>query len=163
MSVPVLNGYDDGIRTIERATMTTMLSSGDLELLQKPAFAALALQLPGGALQNTIMWYRVDDDSLRMIAPEASAKARALQRSPQVAIAIHDPGTSYDYLEIRGRADVIADDAAARVELREIARRYIGERADGYVDALSDAPRVLIVVRPERVRRHTGNPVPTSG
>ncbi len=163
MSVPVLNGQDDGIRTIERATMTTMLSSGDLELLQKPAFAALALQLPGGALQNTIMWYRVDDDSLRMIAPEASAKARALQRSPQVAIAIHDPGNSYDYLEIRGRADVIADDAAARVELREIARRYIGERADGYVDALSDAPRVLIVVRPERVRRHTGNPVPTSG
>lgn len=143
--------------------MTTMLSDGDLELLQKPAFAALALQLPGGALQNTIMWYRVDQDSLRMIAPEASAKARALQRSSQVAVAIHDPGNSYDYLEIRGRADVIADDAAARAELREIARRYIGERADGYVESLSDAPRVLIVVRPERVRRHTGNPVPTSG
>lgn len=163
MSVPVQNGDTSGTRTTERAPMTTMLSSGDLELLQKPAFAALALQLPGGALQNTIMWYRVDRDSLRMIAPEASAKARALQRSPQVAVAIHDPDNSYDYLEIRGRAEVVTDDAAARAELREIARRYIGERADGYVEALSDAPRVLIVVQPGRVRRHKGNPVLYSG
>ena len=84
--------------------MTMMLDGADLELLQRPAFAALALQLPDGTLQNTIMWYRVAQDSLRMIAPAASAKARALQRTPQVAIAVHDPDNSYDYLEIRGRA-----------------------------------------------------------
>ncbi|HYI13917.1 MAG TPA: TIGR03618 family F420-dependent PPOX class oxidoreductase [Thermomicrobiales bacterium] len=143
--------------------MTMMLAGADLELLQRPAFAALAVRLPGGALQNTIMWYRVDQDTLRMIAPAASAKARALQRSPQVAVAIHDPDNSYDYLEIRGHAEVVADDAAARAELREIAGRYIGERAGAYVAALSDAPRVLIVVRPDRVRRHRGAPVPAAG
>ncbi len=143
--------------------MTTIMTSADLELLARPAFAALALQLPDGTLQNSIMWYRVEQDSLRMIAPAASAKARALQRSPQVAVAVHDPDNSYDYLEIRGRADVVADDVAARAELREIAKRYIGERAEAYVQSLSDAPRVLIVVRPERVRRHKGNPVPTAG
>ena len=132
----------------------------DLDLLRRPAFAALALQLPGGALQNTIMWYRVDQDTLRMIAPAASAKARALQRSQTVAVAVHDPDNSYDYLELRGRAQIVADDAAARLELREIAKRYIGEHAGAYVAALSDAPRVLIVIRPERVRRHRSNPVP---
>lgn len=138
----------------------TAIGEADLELLRQPAFAALALQLPDGALQNTIMWYRVEQDTLRMIAPAASAKARALQRSSRVAIAVHDPHNSYDYLEIRGRAEVIADDAAARAELREIAKRYIGERADAYVDALSDAPRVLIVVQPERIRRNRSQPVP---
>jgi PPOX class probable F420-dependent enzyme len=142
--------------------MATMLSENERELLEKPGFAALALQLPGGALQNTIMWYRVDEDTLRMIAPAASAKARALQRSPQVAVAVHDPDNSYDYVEIRGRAEIVTDDAAARAELRQIAARYIGERAEPYVQALSDAPRVVIVVYPERVRRHTGNPVPAS-
>ena len=141
----------------------TTLGDESLDLLQRPAFATLALQLPNGTMQNTIMWYRVDQDTLRMIAPAASAKARALQRSPQVAVAIQDPENSYDYLEIRGRAEVVAADATARAELREIARRYIGERADAYVQALSDAPRVLIVVHPDRVRRHRGNPVPTSG
>jgi PPOX class probable F420-dependent enzyme len=133
----------------------------DLELLRMPAFAALALVLPDGSLQNTIMWYRVEEGSLRMIAPAASAKARAMQRSPRVAIAVHDPDNSYDYLEIRGHAEVIADDTAARVELREIAKRYIGDRAGAYVDGLSDAPRVLIRVQPERVRRHrAAAPVP---
>jgi PPOX class probable F420-dependent enzyme len=143
--------------------MNVVFDEADRALLQTPAFAALALQLPGGALQNTIMWYRVEQHTLRMIAPAASAKARALQRSPAVAIAVHAPDNSYDYLEIRGRAEVIADDAAARAELREIAKRYIGERADDYVDSLSDAARVLIVVRPERVRRNRSHPVPSSG
>lgn len=143
--------------------MAISLADTDLELLERPAFAALALQLPDGTLQNTIMWYRVVQDTLRMIAPAASAKAQALQRSPQVAVAVHDPDNSYDYLEIRGRADVVADDDAARAELREIAERYIGERADAYVQSLSEAPRVLIVVRPRRVRRHKGAPVPSTG
>jgi len=134
--------------------MTMMFGESDLDFLERPAFATLALVLPDGALQNTIMWYRADRDTLRMIAPMASVKARALPRSPQVAIAVHAPDNPYDYLEIRGRADILADDAAARTELREIAKRYIGERASAYVEALSDAPRVLIVVRPERVRRH---------
>lgn len=142
--------------------MAGTFSDADLDLLGQPAFATLALQLPDGELQNTIMWYRVDGDTLRMIAPAASAKARALQRSPQVAVAVHAPDNPYDYLEIRGRADIIADDAAARVELREIAKRYIGERADAYVQSLSDAQRVLIVVRPARVRRHASQQ-PSSG
>lgn len=143
--------------------MPTPFDEAALELLHQPAFAALALTLPDGRLQNTIMWYRVTQGTLRMIAPAASVKARALLQSPQVAVAVHDPGNSYDYLEIRGSAEVIADDAAARAELREIAKRYIGERAGAYVAALSDAPRVLIVVRPERVRRNRSNPVPSGG
>ncbi len=142
--------------------MTAAFAGADHDLLDRPAFAALALELPDGTLQNTIMWYRVVEDTLRMIAPAASAKARALQRSPQVAVAIHDPDNSYDYLEIRGRADVVADNAAARAELREIAKRYIGERAESYVQSMNDAPRVMIVVRPVRVRRHRGAPPPTN-
>jgi PPOX class probable F420-dependent enzyme len=138
------------------------IEANDRELLERPAFAALAIQLPNGDLQNTMMWYRHVDDTLRMIAPAASAKARALQRSSRVAVAVHDPENAYDYLEIRGHADVIADDGAARSELREIARRYIGERADGYVERLSDAPRVLLVIHADRVRRHQGTPIPAT-
>ena len=141
----------------------TTFRENELDLLRRPAFASLALTLPDGALQNTIMWYRVHQDTLRMIAPAASVKARALQRSPRVAIAVHDPDNSYDYVEIRGSAEIIPDDAGARAELREIAKRYIGERAEEYVSALSDAPRVMIVVAPERVRRHRGAPVSSSG
>lgn len=86
-----------------------------------------------------------------------------MQRSPRVAVAIHDPATSCDYVEIRGRAEVIANAAAARAELRDIARRYVGERADADVGTWSYASRAIIVVWPERARRHRGSPVPTFG
>lgn len=143
--------------------MRTTFNQAEQEFLGRPAFATLALVLPGGALQNTNMWYRVERDNLRMIAPAASAKARALRRSPRVAILVSDPDNPYEYLEIRGHADVVADDSAARAELRLIAERYVGERAGAYVESLSDAPRVLIVVRPERIRRHRSAPVPAGG
>ncbi|MGH9174924.1 MAG: pyridoxamine 5'-phosphate oxidase family protein, partial [Vicinamibacterales bacterium] len=86
--------------------------------LEKPAFAKLALRLPGDTLQNTVMWYRLEQDTLRMIAPAASAKARALQRSPEVAIVVDDPENPYAYVEVRGRAEIVRDDLAARNELR---------------------------------------------
>ena len=143
--------------------METTFTDEDRAFLERPAFAALALTLPNGALQNSNMWYRLEQDSLRMIAPAASAKARALRRSPRVAVLVSDPDNPYQYLEIRGHADVVADDSAARAELRAIAQRYIGERAAPYVESLSDAPRVVIVVMPERIRRHRSSPVPAGG
>ncbi len=141
----------------------TLFTAEDRDLLEQSAFATLALSLPDGSLQNSIMWYRAGNEDLRMIAPEASAKARALRQSPRVSIVINVPGNPYDYLEIRGHADIVADDAAARSELRSIAKRYIGDRADRYVDALSNAPRVMIVVHPERVRRHRSTPPAARG
>jgi PPOX class probable F420-dependent enzyme len=136
------------------------------ELLDLPAFARLALRLPGGSLQNTVMWFRHDDGRLRMIAPAASLKARSLLRDPDVAVVVDHPDNGYQYLEVRGRAEIVQDDAAARQELRRIARRYIGDQADAYVASLSADPRVLIVIHPERVRFNAGrrpNPAPVSG
>ena len=143
--------------------MKMMFTEEDRAFLEQPAFATLALTLPDGTLQNSNMWYRLEQDSLRMIAPAASAKARALRRSPRVAVLVSEPDNPYQYLEVRGNAAVVADDSAARAELRLIAQRYIGERATAYVDSLSGAPRVVIVVRPERIRRHRSSPVPAGG
>jgi len=46
----------------------------------------------------------------------------------------------------------VRDDAAARAELRRIAARYVGDKADEYVDALSSDPRVLIIIHPQHIR-----------
>jgi PPOX class probable F420-dependent enzyme len=133
-----------------------VFSPDDDRLLEAPIFAKLATSMPDGSLQNTVMWFRRDDDTLRMIAPTASVKARNLMREPRCAVVIDDPSNGYRYIEIRGRAAVQQDDPAARSELRKIAARYIGEHADAYVDSLSSDHRVLIVIHPERVRSHSG-------
>lgn len=131
----------------------------DHDLLERPAFAVLTTLAADGSPQSTVMWYRLDGDEVRMIAPASSVKARHIARDDRVTVVVSDPANPYAYVQIRGRAGLVRDDAAARDELRRIAARYIGERAGDYVESLSADPRVIIVVRADRVRgRHNQPP-----
>jgi PPOX class probable F420-dependent enzyme len=129
----------------------------ELALLDMRAFAKLTTLMDDGAPQTTVMWYRRDGDTLRMIAPAAALKVRNVTRDSRIAVVIDNPSNGYHYLQIRGKVDVVRDDAAARAELRQVATRYIGDQADAYVDRLSSDPRVLLVIHPEKVRLHAGS------
>jgi PPOX class probable F420-dependent enzyme len=131
-----------------------MLSDRTRALLEQPAFAKLTTLAEDGAPRMTIMWHRLAGDELRMVAPASAVKARHLASDPRAAVIVDAPGDGYTYVELRCRAEVVHDDVAARRELREIAARYVGERADAFVAGLSADPRVLLVLRPERVREH---------
>jgi hypothetical protein len=122
--------------------------------LDLPGFAKLATLGQDGSPHLTAMWHRCAGDTLRMIAPASAVKVRNIASDPRVSVIIDHPSNGYEYLELRGHAELVRDDAAARAELRLIAARYIGERADAFVDALSAEPRVLIVVHPRRVRAY---------
>lgn len=68
------------------------IGENDLELSRRPAVASRALTLSEGTLRNTIMWYRVHQDTLRTIAPASSVKARVAAIS---ACRGRDPRSSY--------------------------------------------------------------------
>jgi PPOX class probable F420-dependent enzyme len=140
-----------------------MISNEQREFLERPGFAKLTTLDASGAPRATVMWYRPVDDTLRMIAPAASVKAKHLARDPRVVVLIDAPDNGYHYIELRGQAEVLHDDAGAREELRCIAARYIGDDADAYAASLSADPRVIIVIHPEHVRHHQGRPFSTSG
>lgn len=133
-----------------------MFSQQERALLDLPAFARLATLMPDGAPQLTVMWYRRDGYSLRMIAPANTRKARNLEHDPRVAVIVEEPGNSYHFVEVRGKVEIVRDDAAARVELERIAERYIGNRARDYATGLSADPRLLLVVHPEKTVYHPG-------
>ena len=130
----------------------TLFSDQERAILDAPLFAKLATLGADGTPQLTVMWFRRVDDELRMIAPASAMKTRHLTRYPRCALLIDADG--YTYLELRGAAEIRRDDAAARAELRQIAARYIGARAEAYVAGLSADPRVIIALRPQRVRAH---------
>jgi PPOX class probable F420-dependent enzyme len=124
-------------------------------------FAKLTTLDASGAPRATVMWYRLTetDSVLRMIAPASSAKARDIERDARVTVIVDAQDNGYEYIEVRGRAELLRDDAGAREELRKIAARYIGrERGDIYAGSLSAEPRVIIAIHPERVRYHQGRP-----
>jgi PPOX class probable F420-dependent enzyme len=131
-----------------------MLNDEERALLDLPAFAKLVTMMPDGYPQITSMWYRRDGDTLRMIAPEAAQKSRNLDRNARASVLVDHPESGYQYVEMRCDAEVVHDDAAAREELLRVAERYIGDRAPAYVASLSSDRRVLIVLRPRRVRSH---------
>jgi len=131
----------------------------DRRLLDGPAVAVLTTLFASGEPHSTVMWFRFADDVVRMIAPASALKARHIANDPRVSVVVTDPENPYAYVTVRGQASLVRDDAAARAELRRIAARYIGERADGYVDSLSAEPRVLIEIHATRVSgRHRHPP-----
>jgi PPOX class probable F420-dependent enzyme len=134
---------------------TGMFSDEERALLDLPAFASLATMLPDGAPQMTVMWYRRDGDTLHMITPAATRKARNIARDPRAAIVVTDPDNSYAFVEMRGRIELSRDPDAIRDTLRAIATRYIGaERAEPYTAARDPSERVLITFHPEHVVGH---------
>lgn len=135
-----------------------MLTDDQREFLDLSSFAKLTTLDAKGAPQTTVMWFRCVNDQLHMIAPAASVKARNLTNDPRVVVLIDAPGNGYEYLEARGRAELVRDDPGAREELRHVAARYIGAGADAYAASLSPDPRVIIVIHPRRVRYHRGSP-----
>jgi PPOX class probable F420-dependent enzyme len=134
---------------------TGMFSDEERALLDLPAFASLATMLPDGAPQMTVMWFRREGDTLQMITPSSTRKARNMAQDGRAAIVVTDPNNGYAYVEMRGRIELAREPDAIRDTLRAIAARYIGaERAEPYTAARDPSERVLITFHPEHVVGH---------
>lgn len=121
-----------------------------------PSFARLVTISPDGAPHAAVMWFRPDGYSLRMVTPAATRKAADVETDDRVVVLVEEPGNPYNFVEIRGTIEVVHDDNAARIELQRIAERYVGDRAEEYVESRSDESRVLLVVHPDKVNHHNG-------
>lgn len=132
-----------------------MLTDEARALLDAPqTFTHLCTLMADGAPQSTVIWHRRAGDTLRIVSGARAVKTRNIARDPRVSLTVARPDNPYDFVQLRGRAEVLADRAAAVAEMRLIARRYIGERADAWVDGLGDWDAAIIVVHPEHVSHH---------
>jgi PPOX class probable F420-dependent enzyme len=123
-----------------------------LDLLDLPqTFTHLCTLMPDGAPQATVIWHRRDGDTLRIVTGSGALKARNIQRDPRVSVTVAHPDNAYHFVQLRGRAELLLDGPAAVAEMRLTARRYIGERADAWVDAMGAWDAAIITVHPERV------------
>ena len=74
------------------------------------------------------------------------------RRDGRVAVVVERPGDPYNFVEVRGVAEVVEDAAEGAAELRRLAHRYIGrERGDAWMDAMPDTDMVVLVIHPTRV------------
>jgi PPOX class probable F420-dependent enzyme len=98
------------------------LSDSIREFLNEPRFAVLATVGKTGRIQQTVMWYRLEGDTIVMNTAKGRIKANNLDSNPEISICIED---GYRFLTIRGNATVDEDPAKGQFEIREIGSRYV--------------------------------------
>jgi PPOX class probable F420-dependent enzyme len=117
-------------------------------LLDAPNHAVVSTLNEDGSIQSAVVWVSAEDDNAVAIN---SAKGRRwptnLQRNPTVNVMVYDQENPFEYVEIRGRAEVAegADDHIDR-----LSQKYIGQ--DTYPFRQPGEERIKFVVQPDRVR-----------
>jgi PPOX class probable F420-dependent enzyme len=109
--------------------------------------ATLATLDDNGFPQLTEIWFLHDDGELKTSLNTSRAKTSNLQSRPQCSLLILDLGNPYRYLEVRGRADVVADDGYAFAE--KLGAKYGG--ADLREHDRPGESRVVVTIHPEKV------------
>ncbi len=69
----------------------------------KKALAFLALVMSDGSPQVTPIWFDWDGTHIIINTARGRVKDKVLRRRPTVALAILNPDSPYDYLQIKGR------------------------------------------------------------
>ena len=91
--------------------------------LDETRFAVLATLDGEGTIQQTVMWYMLDEDHVVMNTARGRAKERNLRRSPRASICVED---GYTYVTISGTIEMIDDQEIAQADIAQLARRYHG-------------------------------------
>jgi PPOX class probable F420-dependent enzyme len=85
-----------------------------VHLLEQPFYGALGTVRPDDTVQVSPMWFEHDGETLRFTHTNKRAKYRNLQRNPSMSLAVFDPSTPTQYIEVRGTlVEVIPDPEGA--------------------------------------------------
>jgi PPOX class probable F420-dependent enzyme len=115
------------------------LSDAQRAYLDEIHYAVVATGNADGSIQQTVVWYMLDADTICFSCGAGSVKARNLRRSPTISMAVAD---GRRYLTIQGVATVLPPDPALRERL---ATRYLGpEGASTWLQRRPDAPRLMV-------------------
>jgi PPOX class probable F420-dependent enzyme len=107
----------------------------------------LATVRPDGGLSVVPVGVWLDQDVLRISTPARTYKIRNLERDGRVTVCIPNPEDARQYVQIRGRAEVVDD--VDRSFINWIAREFLN--ADEYPYEPATVRRKVIVVHPEQV------------
>jgi PPOX class probable F420-dependent enzyme len=93
--------------------------------LMERALAVLSTRMPDGSAQTNPVWCSLDGNDILVNTTAQRRKGRNLAADPRATILVLDPVDSGRYLEVRGDAELIDEDALAHLDL--LTERYTGE------------------------------------
>jgi PPOX class probable F420-dependent enzyme len=109
-------------------------------------YATLATVGPDGRPQLSEVWFLADGDSVSLSLSTARQKTKNLLANPAANLFLLDLAVPYRYLEIRGDAEISADDDYVFAD--RVGAKY---HADLRVHDAPGQSRVRVTIRPVRV------------
>jgi PPOX class probable F420-dependent enzyme len=116
-------------RRQQENTMSAKIPERLLSLLapETKSYAFLALVKSDGTPQVTPVWFDYDGTHLIVNTARGRVKDRILHKHPVVAVAIADPGSPYEYLQVTGRVAEETEEGAHEV-INALSLKYTGKR-----------------------------------
>ncbi|HET6816820.1 MAG TPA: PPOX class F420-dependent oxidoreductase [Mycobacteriales bacterium] len=93
--------------------------------LDGTSFPVVATVDPDGRPQLSVVWAKRDGDTVLFSTLRDRRKGRNLARDPSITLLVTNPETPYEYVEIRGRAEMLDDGGGSLIQ--ELGLRYNGE------------------------------------
>ncbi|MGH2515663.1 MAG: PPOX class F420-dependent oxidoreductase [Ktedonobacterales bacterium] len=106
--------------------MIAELSEEARRFLAHPNFAVLATINADGTPQQTVLWYEIQGEGVMMNTAAGRLKDRNLRRDPRASLCVTADGQG---VTLRGRIELIDDQATAQADIHRLAVRYDGPEA----------------------------------
>jgi PPOX class probable F420-dependent enzyme len=126
----------------------TELDAAACALLEAKNVCTVCTRAADGTIHAQPVWVDTDGDAVLLNSVPGRAWVRNLERDDRVTCTTVNLGDPYEFLEVRGRAEVRGREEGER-HIHELAKKYLG--VDAYPFSSPDEPRVLIAVVPERI------------
>ena len=123
------------------------LTEAQRAFLRDNPFPAVVTTLrPDGSPHSTVVWVDEEGGDVLLNTAEGRAKPRHLRADPRVSILVVDPGNSYHWLSVSGRAELTTE--GAREQIDALAKKYLG--VDDYPFYRGEQ-RLTVRITPEKV------------
>jgi len=128
--------------------MAQITDPGVSELLTKPNHAVLSTLNADGSIHSATIWLDVEDGKIALNSARGRAWPTNLERDPTATLLLLNEKDPYEYVEIRGTAELTDDGADEQIDT--LAQKYINQ--EKYPWRTPGEQRVKVLITPTRVR-----------
>lgn len=119
------------------------------EFLERPLVAVMVTLRVDGSPHAIPIWYEYRHGEFVVFTSDTFVRVKNLQRDSRAAITVSNHEEPYMYVSAEGPVSITSE-GVAETGL-SIARRYMGENAQQFLDDVYDEHSVLLRLTPERI------------
>ena len=129
--------------------MSALTSEQMAEFLERPLVAVYVTLRANGSPHAIPVWYEYTDGEFIVFTSSTFQRVKNLERDSRAAITISTHDVPYMYVSAEGPVSITSE-GVAETGL-SIARRYMGEDAQQFLDDVYDEHSVVLRLTPERI------------